>query len=151
MMAITTGAPSVAMAGFNVVLIAMAYLLIKHCVADFLLQTENQWRTKGNYGAVGGITHSATHVLLTAPVFLMLPPIRLGTVALLLVGEFVVHYHLDWAKEQALRRNGWTAQDTPFWWALGLDQLGHGLTYIALLWCALSAAVAGASGTPPAV
>lgn len=42
----------------RVVLLAMAYLLIKHCIADFLLQTENQRLTKGDYGAIGGITHA---------------------------------------------------------------------------------------------
>lgn len=150
MMAITTGAPSAAVTGFSVVLMAMAYLLIKHCVADFLLQTENQWRTKGTYGAVGGITHSATHAALTAPVFFLLPPISISAAAMLLAGEFVIHYHLDWAKEQTLRRNKWTARDKPFWWALGIDQLGHGLTYVALLWVALSATVGGGPNALPA-
>jgi hypothetical protein len=122
----------------RIVLVAMAYLLIKHCIADFLLQTENQRRTKGDYGALGGITHALTHIALTAPVFLILPPVEIGAIAALLAGEFTVHYHLDWAKEQAVRHNGWTSRDTPFWWALGIDQLGHGLTYVALLWLALS-------------
>ena len=122
----------------RMVLLAMAYLLIKHCIADFLLQTENQRRTKGDYGALGGITHALTHVALTAPVFLILPPVGLGAAIALLTGEFTVHYHLDWAKEQIVRRNGWTSQHTPFWWALGIDQLGHGLTYVALLWLAFT-------------
>jgi Protein of unknown function (DUF3307) len=122
----------------RVVLLAMAYLLIKHCIADFLLQTENQRMTKGDYGALGGITHALTHVALTAPVFWLLPTVGLGAMAALLTAEFTVHYHLDFAKEQVVRRNGWSSKDTPFWWALGIDQLGHGLTYIALLWLAFS-------------
>ena len=124
----------------RIVLLGIAYLMIKHCIADFLLQTEYQRRTKGDYGAVGGITHAATHVALTAPVFLFLPPIGAGAIAALLAGEFTIHYHLDWTKDQVVRRTAWTSHDTPFWWALGLDQLGHGLTYVALIWLAFSLA-----------
>ncbi len=124
----------------RIVLIAMGYLLVKHCLADFLLQTEHQRRTKGDYGASGGITHAATHILLTAPVFLILPGIGWGAIGALLAGEFVVHYHLDWAKDQMVRSYGWTSHDTPFWWALGIDQLGHGLTYVGLLGLAYSLA-----------
>lgn len=137
MMALPTDAQSAAIADVRLVLIAMAYLLVKHCVADFLLQTENQRRTKGDYGALGGITHSATHILLTAPVFLLLPLIGFATAAALLAAEFTIHYHLDWAKDQVTHRNGWTPDDTAFWWALGVDQLGHGLTYVGLLWLAV--------------
>jgi hypothetical protein len=119
-------------------LAAVAYLLVKHTVADFLLQTEVQRKTKGIYAALGGITHSLTHVVLTAPVFLLLPGLGVSTMVIALLGEFLVHYHVDWSKEQLIRRNGWTSHDTPFWWALGLDQLCHGLTYVAILWYAFA-------------
>lgn len=134
----------------RIVLIAMAYLMVKHCIADFLLQTENQRRTKGEYGAVGGITHALTHVALTAPVFLFLPWIGVGAIVALLAGEFTVHYHIDWLKEQTVRRNGWTSHDTPFWYAIGIDQLGHGLTYVALLALAFSLTSGALSLPPPA-
>lgn len=140
MMALPTSAQGAAMADVRLVLIAMAYLLVKHCVADFLLQTENQRRTKGDYGALGGITHSATHILLTAPVFLLLPPVGAGVITALLAAEFTIHYHLDWAKDQITHRYGWSPSDTAFWWALGIDQLGHGLTYVGLLWLAVAPA-----------
>lgn len=136
MTSLTTGDLNAALDGARLALAAMAYLLIKHCAADFLLQTETQRRGKGVYGALGGITHSATHVVLTAPVFLMLPPVSAGAIAALLAGEFVVHYHIDWSKDQILRRRAWTTRDTAFWWALGIDQLAHGLTYVGLLWLA---------------
>lgn len=148
MMALTTGDPNAALHGVALVLAAMAYLLIKHCAADFLLQTESQRRGKGVYGALGGITHSATHIILTAPVFLLLPPIALSVAAALLAGEFAVHYHLDWSKDQILRRKGWTTRDTAFWWALGIDQLFHGLTYVALLGLAVSLAAPTLAAAP---
>jgi Protein of unknown function (DUF3307) len=121
------------------VLAAIAYLMVKHAVADFFVQTESQRREKGIYGATGGLTHSLTHIVLTAPVFLLLPTLETGMIAALLAAEFVLHYHIDWTKEQVVRRNGWTSHDTPFWWAIGLDQLLHGLTYVALLALALAA------------
>lgn len=122
----------------DAVLIAIAYLMLKHALADFVLQTESQRREKGLYGARGGFTHAGTHILLTAPVFLLLPPV--GTMALaLLAAEFALHYHIDFVKEQLVRRNGWTSHDTPFWWAIGIDQLMHGLTYVGIVWAAAHA------------
>ena len=47
--------------------------------------------------------------------------------------EFLLHYHVDWLKEQVTRRNGWTAQDRGFWFALGTDQLVHGLSYLVIV------------------
>ena len=126
--------------GVSMVLTAMAYLLVKHAVADFLLQTEYQRRSKGDYGALGGISHALTHIVLTAPVFWLLPNLTFGIAAALLATEFVVHYHLDWTKDRVVRANGWTSHDTPFWWAIGLDQMMHGLTYVAILWLGLTAA-----------
>lgn len=123
----------------QLVLAAMALLLVKHALADFLLQTANQRATKGIYGALGGLTHSATHIALTAPVLLLFPRLGLSGAALLLAGEFALHYHLDWTKDQVVRRNAWTSHDTPFWWALGLDQLMHGLTYVGIVWLAAAA------------
>lgn len=124
------------MLSVNLVLAAMAYLLIKHAVADFLLQTAFQRQTKGIYGALGGFTHCLTHVALTAPVLPLFPSVTMTAAALILAGEFVIHYHLDWLKDRVVRTRGWSSHDTPFWWALGLDQLMHGLTYVGLLWVA---------------
>ena len=121
----------------QIALTAIAYLMVKHAVADFFLQTETQRREKGQYGATGGLTHSLTHIALTAPVFLIVPAISTGLAASLLAAEFVLHYHIDWIKEQVVRANAWTSHDTPFWWAIGFDQLLHGLTYVGLLAVAL--------------
>lgn len=118
-------------------LAAISLLLIKHTVADFLLQTARQRATKGVYGALGGLTHAGTHVVLTAPVLLLFPELDPMRAATILAGEFIVHYHIDWAKEQFVHRRHWSSNDTAFWWALGLDQLMHGLTYVAIVYAAL--------------
>jgi len=45
----------------------------------------------------------------------------------------VLHYHIDWLKEQITHRNGWNTQDPGFWYSLGTDQLVHGLTYLGIV------------------
>jgi len=50
-----------------------------------------------------------------------------------MVGEFVVHYHLDWTKDQVNRRLKLTADDARFWWTLGVDQFLHDATYVAIV------------------
>ena len=122
------------MSPVHATLAAVAYLLTKHAVADFFLQSETIYRQKGIYGAPGGLLHASTHILLTALVFFLFPG---GSVALafgLLGAEFLVHYHIDWAKEQIVRHYGWRFADRQYWGALGFDQLLHGLTYVAILW-----------------
>lgn len=122
------------MSPVHAALAAVTYLLVKHAVADFILQTDVIFRQKGNYGAPGGIWHALIHILLTAPVFWLFPGGSAGLAAALLAAEFIIHYHIDWTKEQIVRSHGWTGKDTFFWWALGLDQLLHGLTYVGMLW-----------------
>ncbi|MGL4397936.1 MAG: DUF3307 domain-containing protein [Hyphomicrobium sp.] len=137
------GADMTAADAVSAVLLATIYLMAKHWIADFVLQTEHQRTTKGIYGATGGLTHGLTHMLATAPVFLLVPvPVAAVTALGLVVAEFIVHYHIDWAKEQIVRRSGWTLKDTHFWWTLGFDQLLHGLTYVAMLWVLFSSPAA---------
>lgn len=115
------------------VLAAVAVLMLKHTIADFYLQTPYQYLNKGTYGHPGGFMHSAIHVALTPLVYLVLVPGSLLIALAITLGEFAVHYHVDWVKEQITHRNGWTAQDRGFWYALGTDQLVHGLTYLAIV------------------
>ncbi|MEC9369352.1 MAG: DUF3307 domain-containing protein [Pseudomonadota bacterium] len=114
------------------VLLAIGYLVLKHTVADFFLQTPYQYLNKGIYGHPGGILHSGIHMALTIPVFLILPTAMLKGV-LILIGEFVVHYHVDWLKERGVRLNGYTPQTAGFWMLMGVDQMAHYLTYLAIV------------------
>ena len=43
-------------------LLGLAYLMAKHALADFFLQTKYQWANKGRYGHPGGLLHAAIHV-----------------------------------------------------------------------------------------
>jgi hypothetical protein len=123
-------------------LAAVAVLMFKHAVADFYLQTSYQYLNKGKYGHPGGIIHAGIHTALTPLVYLVLVPGSLLIAAALALGEFVLHYHIDWLKEQVTHRNGWTTSDRGFWFALGTDQLVHGLTYLGIVAVLVIVAVA---------
>ena len=114
-------------------LAAVAILMLKHTLADFYLQTPYQYLNKGQYGHPGGLLHAGIHVALTPLVYLVLVPGSLLIAAAIAAGEFVLHYHIDWLKEQITRRNNWTTQSPGFWYALGADQLLHGLTYLGIV------------------
>jgi len=123
----------------RVVLAALAYLLFKHAIADYFLQTRYQWFNKGKYGHLGGVVHSGLHVLLTVPVFFILPGATLMLASVLLAAEFLIHYHVDCAKDSVVKARGWTSTDDGYWRAMGADQLVHGLTYVAMVWIVASA------------
>ncbi len=116
---------------FAALLAVLVVLQLKHFICDYPLQTRYELRNKGTYGHPGGILHAATHAVGTAVSFLVVTP----TVALgagLLLADFLIHYHVDWSKEQMIRRLGLTSADDGFWWAIGADQLAHHLTYLAI-------------------
>jgi hypothetical protein len=119
-----------------VALIAVWILLAKHLVFDFFLQTAYQYRNKGIYGHPGGILHAGLHAFGTSFLFLYVYP-GAALAAQILAGEFIVHYHIDWTKEQVVKRLRLTTENSAFWWALGVDQFLHGATYIAIAWIAL--------------
>jgi hypothetical protein len=115
------------------VLAAVGVLMMKHTAADFFLQTPYQYCNKGIYAHPGGFLHAGIHVALTPLVYLVIAPASLLLAASIALGEFIVHYHIDWAKEQITRRAGYTPQTPRFWHALGVDQLLHGLTYLVIV------------------
>jgi hypothetical protein len=120
-------------------LAAIAVLMLKHTIADFFLQTPYQYLNKGTYGHPGGLVHAGIHVALTPLVYLLLVPSSLLLAGAIALGEFAVHYHVDWLKEQVTHRNGWTTRDPGFRHALGADQLVHGVTYLTLVAILLAA------------
>lgn len=115
------------------VIAGFTIFVVKHTIADFFLQTPYQYLNKGTYGHPGGFLHAGIHAVMTVPVFLVLAPTSALFGLFILAGEFVVHYHVDWLKEQAVKKGGWQATDAWFWHALGLDQLAHMLTYVAII------------------
>jgi len=116
----------------TLVLVAVAYLQIKHFVCDFVLQRPYQYLNKGTYGHPGGMLHSGMHALATIPVFAIMTPSWRTAIAIM-VAEFIVHYHIDWAKEQVMKHTKWQTENAGYWTALGMDQLLHQLTYLVIV------------------
>jgi len=113
-------------------LLAVFFVLqIKHFVCDYPLQNLYMLKNKGTYGHLGGIIHSGIHALVSTVAFFIIAPTFLFGLGIV-IGEFLLHYHIDWTKEQVIRRMGWTATDREFWWAIGADQLLHHLTYTGI-------------------
>jgi Protein of unknown function (DUF3307) len=118
------------------ILLSMLIFQIKHFLCDFALQTSNQVRNKGTYFHPAGITHAGLHMIGSIPALLVLSraPIPL---AVLLIGEFLFHYHTDWAKvklDSHLRLND---QNSLYWIIFGSDQLIHQLTYLGMIYAIL--------------
>lgn len=116
----------------SIILIALLALQLKHYVFDYLLQTPYQFSNKGSYGHPGGIVHAGLHALGSIPALLILS-VSPGLLVALVVGEFVVHYHLDWSKEQIVRKFAFKDTQQGYWAIFGADQLAHQLTYIVIL------------------
>ena len=113
------------------ILAVFAILEVKHFIFDYVLQTPFQFRNKGTYGHPGGFVHAGLHALGSLAAFLAITP-SIGLGVAIILGEFVVHYHVDWTKEQLLRRNRLTTTDAWYWRIYGADQLAHHLTYVAI-------------------
>jgi hypothetical protein len=115
----------------NTILILFFLFMMKHFIVDFLLQFRYQWSNKGTYGHPGGLLHAGLHGIGTALCLLMFSWEDILFLALM---DAVFHYHIDWAKMNLNARMGWTATTSEyFWWLLGLDQLLHMLTYLAII------------------
>jgi|SRR5579871_1110346 len=123
--------------GFLVVLTALALFQLKHFICDFALQTSRQIQAKGSYGALPGLEHAGLHALLSLPALLVLTRAPFLLAALIL-GEFVIHYHVDWSKARIDRARRLNDTSTAYWVVFGIDQLVHQMTYLALVVAALS-------------
>jgi hypothetical protein len=114
------------------IFLGLSALFAKHFIVDFVLQNSYQLRNKGRYGHPGGVLHSALHALFTAPALLILTK-DAGLISLICAGEFLLHYHMDWAKDRVVQRFRLTIRDAAYWSAFGFDQFVHALTYVGIV------------------
>lgn len=114
------------------ILFLLLLLQIKHCYADFTIQTYAQTVHKGIYRDIIGISHSVDHMWATLIVLLFFSifvEVSLVKILIITVVEGVIHYHIDWFKV----RYGSKDNTQPIYWnQFGLDQLAHQLTYLAI-------------------
>ena len=114
--------------------VLLALFGIKHFLADFLLQTNFMLREKGIYGMPGGVLHSLIHAAFTFLILVFFCE-YLDVAIVLSVLDFLLHYHIDWAKQQL--NKGLSTADRMFWVWLGADQGLHYLTYIGIIYVAI--------------
>ena len=121
---------------FDSIFILLALLFVKHWYIDFINQSMEEVNGKGIYGNAYGIMHSIKHGLGTFVVFWMF---IVDIQYCLLIGfvDFVLHYHIDWAKININKKYNYTPENPKFWAWLGADQLAHSLTYLGLVWLAI--------------
>jgi hypothetical protein len=104
--------------------IILIALQLKHWYIDFVNQTNAEVVSKGHYGELTGILHSAKHGIGTGIIFLFIDPYLAASIGLL---DFILHYHIDWTKRNFGNQD---IQNPKFWAHLGLDQMAHQLCYI---------------------
>jgi hypothetical protein len=115
-------------------LLLVTLLLVKHVIADFFLQRAFMFRDKHIYAGPGGISHAATHGLLTTISIIICLP-NLGVFAIL-IGLFdaVAHYHIDYIKSSWNVKTKASPSENRYWYAFGLDQMAHSLTYVLIVY-----------------
>ena len=119
------------------ILVLVALFQLKHFVCDGPLQTKAMVDSKSKYGDGLGIAHAAIHGLGSAMVLLVWQQ-SISVMFGLAVLDALVHYHVDYTKENIVRYSKWTVADAKFWWALSADQTVHQLTYVVLTYLALT-------------
>lgn len=118
---------------YSALLILLCLLQIKHMFGDYFLQTKIMLDGRDQYVHLGRFLHAGVHALGSLLVFLVVGA-PLGFVILLVLAEWVVHFHIDWWKGRLTADQNLTPADAGYWRASGVDQALHQLTYVAMIW-----------------
>lgn len=121
----------------SLVLTLLTLFAIKHFICDFPLQmTPWMYRNKGIFGHPGGLAHSGIHAAGTFIVLVIGGPETLQKRDLLTLCflDFSLHYIIDFLKVNCTMKFGLKPDNSEWYWVLlGLDQLFHALTYLAIV------------------
>lgn len=117
------------------VLLTLALIQIKHLIIDWIWQPPYEFSNKGTYGHWGGVRHAMKNALGTGLCVFVgfggwASPLLCALIAAL---DFVIHYHIDWAKMNLNARCHLEPCSPRFWWLLGTDQFAHQMTYLGLI------------------
>jgi hypothetical protein len=121
------------MSNLTLTLFFVAMLQVKHVICDGPLQSLAMVKAKRHYFKPLGLAHAGIHA---AGTFLVALLFGLGAVWALQIAllDAVIHYHVDYAKENTVHRMGWLETQGPFWWSFTTDQALHHMTYLLLAW-----------------
>lgn len=122
-------------------IVLLCLLQAKHMFADYFMQTRIMLDGRHIYLHFGRFLHAGVHVAGSVAAFTIAgaPFTFILAIAVL---EWSLHYHIDWAKARYTAQHNLTPDDAAYWRATGLDQALHQLTYVVMVWCWLSFAVA---------
>jgi hypothetical protein len=119
------------------ILILLTLFQLKHCYADFVLQTYMQTVKKGEWLNPVGISHSLEHAyssLVVLFIFSLFSSLNIALVLIVVLLESILHYLTDYSKV----KYGSKDQTKPiFWHQFGADQLVHQLTYTVMVFILL--------------
>lgn len=115
------------------VLLLICLLQIKHMFADYFLQTPKMLAGRSNYLHMGRAQHAGLHAVFSALVLSVMGS-SVGLLVLLVVLEWLAHFHIDWGKARWSELRGHDPSQAGYWRAAGFDQALHQLTYLAMAW-----------------
>ena len=110
----------------------LVLLQIKHWYIDFVNQDMEEVNHKGTYLHWLGVKHSLKQGIGTFWCVWVIVGGHFGDMVYALalgMSDFLIHYHIDWLKMNYGNRD---IQSPAFWNHLGLDQMAHQLTYLAI-------------------
>ena len=110
----------------------LAAFQVKHFLGDYVFQTAYILNHRRIWGHPGGLLHVLVHAVLTLPI-LLVAGVHGWLLPMIVLGEAVFHYHVDWTKDLWIYRAGWTVSDKQFWWLTGIDQALHQLSYLVIV------------------
>jgi hypothetical protein len=113
-------------------LVLFSLLLIKHTIVDLALQYYLKGQQKLQWLNPKAHIHYAQHGIGTLIVTVPLTGDLLVS-ALVSLLDYLIHWHVDWAKHHWIARHGWSSADSGYWWAAAIDQALHYLTYCAIV------------------
>ena len=114
------------------ILLLLWMFTVKHFLVDFVFQTAEEVEHKGTYLDYRGVKHSIKHAFGTLFVLLILGA-SFEQSWMYAAADFVIHYHIDWAKMNL--NTYWQLHPlhhAKFWWLMGADQWAHQMTYLLL-------------------
>lgn len=117
--------------------ILLVVFQVKHFVADFPLQNRymlQKQRTDWSFIPPLAL-HCAIHAMTTFAVILLVQP----NLWWLSIADFVIHFTMDRIKAGPRYLGRFAdVSKSPFWIALGFDQMVHHLTHIWIIWMLVS-------------
>ena len=117
-----------------VVFILFIGLEVKHYIADYFMQPGWMLVGKGDLRHPGGYAHAGIHAAFSG-VVLLAAGTPLAVLAGLVIGEWIVHYALDYSKIHYSR--GVHVDLNPRCALHGIDQISHQLTYAVMIYVVL--------------